>query len=565
LKKLLVPLVILLLVSSFLVMGCSGESTTTKASQPAVTSATSAVTSSSAPATTAASKPVTTTTALTTPPASTTKPSGTTTVDKSKYGGTFRWIESTGPATPFGAPWESAGASVFTQQFCEQFLLKEMQGGKLVPNLCESFDVVTNPQNASITFHLRKGVKFHDGTDCNAQAIKFVYEKTKETGIVRSASMYWKAFNVVDDYTLRVDLTTWYNRLSRGFADSVAFVVSPTALEKNGIDWLRWNMVGTGPFVQKQYVRDVSLTATRNPNYWDQGKPYVDSVQILYVVDELTRVALFKSGGAEVLNIGGNPRLAGEMEAAGFKIISQAGGGTVLVPDSANADSPWSNKKVREAAEYAIDKESIAKTFGYGYWIPAYQLNSPASLAHVTTLTPRKYDTAKAKALLTEAGYPNGFKTRIIVGPGTNMNIPQAVQSYLSKIGIQVTLDVMESAKYNEVTSGTWNNALVLNPLIEWANPNTGFNFFWGTPSSWFKSTGRPDGWADAVIASNTTEVAEASNTQKLETMAYEYVMVIPLYFGTSLWATTNNINDHGIGTRGAGTWFEPQDLWFSK
>ena len=253
------------------------------------------------------------------------------------------------------------------------------------------------------------------------------------------------------------------------------------------------------------------------------------------------------------------------MQSAGFDIITQPGGATVLVPDSGNADSPWSNLKVRMAAELALDKEAMAKTFGYGYWIPAYQLNSPASLAHISTLPGRKYDLAKAKALLTEAGYPNGFKTRIIVASGGNMDIPQTVQSYLSKAGIQATLDVMEAAKYNEITSGTWTNALVLNPLIEWANPNTGFNFFWGTPSSWFKSTGRPEGWADAVIASNTSQTADATLTQKLETMAYDSVLVIPLYFGTSLWATTKNLRDSGIGTRGAGTWWEIQDAWLSK
>ena len=324
-------------------------------------------------------------------------------------------------------------------------------------------------------------------------------------------------------------------------------------------------MVGTGPFIQKEYKRDASITVTRNPNYWDQGKPYLDQIQFLYVVDELTRVALFRSGGADVLNIGANPRLAGEMQSAGFDIITQPGGATVLVPDSGNADSPWSNLKVRMAAELALDKEAMAKTFGYGYWIPAYQLNSPASLAHISTLPGRKYDLAKAKALLTEAGYPNGFKTRIIVASGGNMDIPQTVQSYLSKAGIQATLDVMEAAKYNEITSGTWTNALVLNPLIEWANPNTGFNFFWGTPSSWFKSTGRPEGWADAVIASNTSQTADAILTQKLETMAYDSALVIPLYFGTSLWATTKNLRDSGIGTRGAGTWWEIQDAWLSK
>jgi len=547
-KKLLFPL-ILLLAAALIITGCGGG-TTTPATTAATTAATTPVTTAptgTAPVTT---KPVST---VTTPP-----PTG------SKYGGTLRWIEPAGPGTPIGYPAEAVGGSVFSMQYSLQFLLKELIGGKIVGNLAESYDVVTDPANPSITFHLRKGVKFHDGSDFNAQAVKWNFERTKAGGLVASATNFWKSFDVIDDYTLRVNLTNWFNRLIRGFADSVSFICSPTSFEKNGIEWARWNMVGTGPFKQVSYQRDVTLIVSRNDNYYEEGKPYLDRIQLLYVTDEMTRLALLKSGGAEVLsNL--NPRYATELKAAGFNIIQQPGGATVLVPDSANSDSPWSNLKVRQAADYAIDKEAIARTFGYGYWIPAYQVNSPASMAYVEDLAPRKYDPAKAKQLLTEAGYPNGFKTKIIVSAGGNMDIPVSIQSYLSKIGINAEIEVKEPAAYQQILSGTWKNGLILNPLIEWANPNTGFNFFWGVPGSFFKSTSRPAGWAEAMLASNTSAAPDPVLTQKLERMWYEDAMAIPVYYGVALWATVPNLQDSGIGTRGANTWWEPQNAWLSK
>jgi hypothetical protein len=105
----------------------------------------------------------------------------------------------------------------------------------------------------------------------------------------------------------------------------------------------------------------------------------------------------------------------------------------------------------------------------------------------------------------------------------------------------------------------------MLNPLIEWANPNTGFNFFWAVPSSTFKSTAKPEGWADLVKASSISPLANPEATKKLEKAAYDFSMVIPLYYGVALWATTKNVQDSGIGTRGAGPWWEPQNCWLSK
>jgi peptide/nickel transport system substrate-binding protein len=278
LKKLLIPLVFLL-VCVILITGCSSAATTTATTTPAATTSTTA-----APGTTT---PVTTTPGKTTPAGTPTATPTTTTpaASANPQGGVLRIIEPVSPGTPIGAPWETSGESVRTQQISLQALLREELDGSMTYMLSTAYTIVTDPANPSITFTLRKGVKFQDGTDFNAQAVKFNLDKFKEGGMVAGTTNYWKSVEVVDDYTVRINYTEYRNTLLRSMGDAF-FMVSPTAFQKNGIDWMRWNMVGTGPFVQKDFQRDVLTKVTRNTNYWDPGKPSLDEVQYLYVADE---------------------------------------------------------------------------------------------------------------------------------------------------------------------------------------------------------------------------------------------------------------------------------------
>jgi peptide/nickel transport system substrate-binding protein len=145
--------------------------------------------------------------------------------------------------------------------------------------------------------------------------------------------------------------------------------------------------------------------------YWQQGKTYLDKVQILYVADELTREALMKSGGVEMMTA--TARQVSQFPATDYKIVTRPSCAYMLAPDSANADSPWSNLKVRMAADYAIDKADMAAALGFGHMTPACQLSTSATLAYDPALESqyRKFDLAKAKQLMTDAGFPNGFKT----------------------------------------------------------------------------------------------------------------------------------------------------------
>lgn len=561
-KQIWLP-VIILVICTLVLAGCGTE--TASSTQPASTTpaTTTAVIKTLPPTSAATTAPATTTAAATKPAASTTAAASPSPAPTSQahYGGNLIWIDPTPPGTPLGAPWESNFPSGSMQLGLEA-LLKEQVNGDLLPRLATSWEV--DPKTPSITFTFRKGVKFHDGTDFNAQAVKFNLEMVKKTALF-SSSRYYKSVNVIDDYTLNIPLTEWRNSLMPAFAANLAYVASPAAYEKNGIDWVRWNIVGTGPFKQTNFKRDVSVTFTRNENYYEKGKPYLDGAQYLFVADEMTRTALFKSGGADVLNTNASGRVAAEFQALGFPILTQAVGNDVLYPDSANADSPWSNIKVRQAVEYAIDKEAIARTFGYGFWKAAYQLPNPDCQAYVPSITPRKYDVAKAKALLTEAGYPNGFKTRIIAQNTVNRDIVVALQSYFSKIGIQADLEFPEPAKFVEYQQGTWKNAVIYAAIGQSPNYNQTFGFSFAAPRTNYKSLKNPDNWADMMKETMSAPAMDPKIMQKLVQALYDDTTVIPINYETAMWVVKDNLRDSGIGTRGGTPYWNAENAWFAR
>jgi peptide/nickel transport system substrate-binding protein len=558
-RKLFIPLAILL-VCAFIFSSCSTSSSTTPAattpaaSIPATTSATIAPAST----TPAVAKP------LNTPPTTTTAPI--TTSAANKYGGTLRVAMASGPAVPFGAPWENSQSPITTQQLSFNTLLREQQDGSLVPSLAASYVINDDPANASVTFTLRKGVKFSDGTDFNAQAMKFNLDMWVSSKMAIGTTQFFKSVDVVDEYTLKISLTSWKNYILRAFGDSTGFAVSPTAYQKNGIDYIRYNMVTTGAFIQKTFTRDVSMTLTKNTNYWDTGKPYLDGINAVYVVDDMTRSALLKSGGADMMDCNNNNLVANDLKNSGFQILVQpASGFFSLVPDSANADSPWSNIKVRMAAEYALNKDAIWNAFGYGFDSPAYQYYPPGSPAYDANLAPRKYDLAKAKQLLSDAGYPNGFKSSIVVAVNASRDAATAIQAQLAVIGIQCDLQFPQNAAWIQQVTGTWHNGLQFMTQSLWPAPNANWNLFVSEPPNWFKSLAHPAGWKDLLAASCNTKTPDPAAMQKLEDALYNDETFIPISYHLGTYAASTKLNDSGYGTRGMWTWWNPDNAWLGK
>ena len=324
----------------------------------------------------------------------------------------------------------------------------------MLPVLATDWTVA--PDNKSITFNLRKGVKFHDGTDFNAQAVKWNMERMMATK--RSEVSQWDSIEVTGDYSIRLNLKTFQNTVLNGLEGTAGAMVSPTAAQKNGLDWIKLNPVGTGPYKFKSFSRDVSLEYTRFDDYWG-GKPYLDGTQFIYISDATTARFAFQSGVADVVSTM-TDSVTADLIKQGNKMEKRPGAMMQLIPDSKHTTSPFADLKVRQAISYAIDRQGLANTLGYGLW---EVVNQPAIANHFGHIdnSPYTYDVAKAKQLMKESGYPNGFKTTIISSSTFVRDPLVAIQAQLAAIGINAELRLVEFAAWNDYVSKGWDNALL--------------------------------------------------------------------------------------------------------
>ncbi len=539
-KRLIIPLVVLIL-AAILITGCAKAATTTAAK-----------TTSAAPATTAA-------------PAATTSAAPAPVINK--FGGTLRIIETAAPGAPIGAEWEGNLGTYNTQQWVLERLLKEKVDGTMQAELAERWEVTSTGPEPNIVFYLRKGVKFHDGTDMNAAAIAWNFDMFKKAGMFTATTNFWKSWDIIDDYTIRMNYTTWRNTSLRSWENY--FMVSPTAFKEKGIEWVRNNMVGTGPFMQTSYQKDVSLTAVRNPNYWQkdaEGKalPYLDKIELLYVADETTREALWKKGDAEMLV--SSTKQAVRLQSPDWTILTRSGGPTILAPDSNNAASPYANKNIRLAVEYAIDREALAKSTGYGYDKAAYQMSTSLAKAYDPAIQPRNFDLDRAKQLMKDGGYPSGFKTTIFVGPGVNRDPVIIIQAALAKIGIEVELQFPEPAAWQAVTTQPAKvNSMVYIPLNEWSNYNTTLNVFFSGLGFYLPSNKKPAGYVDMFNNSLNAPGPDPALLKIISNAFYDDCTIVPLVYSTFVFMVRPSVQDSGLTLQGTQNAWDYARVWLKK
>jgi peptide/nickel transport system substrate-binding protein len=321
--------------------------------------------------------------------------------------------------------------------------------GKQVGVLAESWDI--DQAAPSLTWHLRKGVKFHDGTDFNADAVKFNYEQALAAKKLTDGDAI-KNIVIVDPYTIKLELSRFNTEMITNFGWGQQ--VSPTAFKEHGKDWARLNPVGTGPFTvtEKDFVRDTSIKYTKNPNYWRkdaQGNqlPYLDGIETRLITDSMTASATMEAGQADMWTDVSSVQHILSLEKAGLKINWGPGMFWSLLPNSRDTNSPVSKKEVREAIEYAIDRPSLANMIGTGKFEALKQLAPQKMPGYVQGYDPRPYNPAKAKELLAAAGYPNGFPVKLLI-TSSAQQAAAGIKGYLDAVGIKVTIDTADMGRY---------------------------------------------------------------------------------------------------------------------
>ena len=313
---------------------------------------------------------------------------------------------------------------------------------KLIPLLAESYD--SNANATEFTLHLRKGVTFQDGTPFNAEAVKFNLDRLRDPANKLSRRSLVSMINdvqVVDDNTVKLILDKPFGAMIASLAHPGAMMLSPTAVKKYGKDIDR-HPVGTGPFVFKSWSAD-TLEVTRNDKYWGD-EPKIDGVIIRSVPESGARMAMLQTGEAQFV-----PAFPPEL----VKVIEKNPKLEVKITPSIvetyvslnTTKKPFDNKLVRQALNYAVDKKAYCKVVYSGLCKPEDSV-LPANLAFHKSVGDYAFNLDKARALMKEAGYADGFSTELWANSNTeSLRAAQFIQQQLAQINVKVKVVPLEA------------------------------------------------------------------------------------------------------------------------
>src|SRR5216110_1787362 len=320
---------------------------------------------------------------------------------------------------------------------------------KMIPVLAESYAV--SKDGLVYTVKLRKGVKFHDGTDFKADAVKANLDRvTNPDNKLKRFGLYNNHIaktEVVDDYTARITLKTAFSTFISQLAHPSTVMISPAALKQYGNKDIAFHPVGTGPFKFVEWKQTDYLKVAKNENYWQKGYPKVDSITWKPVVDSNSRAAVMQTGEAH-FTYPVPYEMADILKAKPELELSAAPSIIVRYLSMNTQQKPFDNPKVRQAINYAINKDALAKVAFNGYATPAEGV-APQGVEYSVKIGPWPYDVAKAKELMKEAGYPTGFETELwsAYNHSTAQKVTQFIQQQLQQIGIRTKITLLEAGQ----------------------------------------------------------------------------------------------------------------------
>jgi peptide/nickel transport system substrate-binding protein len=480
-----------------------------------------------------------------------------------QYGGVLKII-TVGNPTNLGIPSEpNSPLDVLYSGPAVEALLGLDEKGNVIPWLATGWTIAKDGK--SITFTLRKGVKFHDGTDFNAEAVKYVLDAFRN-GRKADLSIV-SSIDVIDNYTVRLNLAAFDNSILASLTVTPGLIISPTALKTHDKAWAMLNPVGTGPFKLVRHERDTLLRYERFPGYWQKGKPYLDGVEFIFTADPFTALMSFKTGEAQVI-FRLNPNDTLDLQASGKYIIDKTSSAiSGFAPDGGNPKSPFADIRVRRAVEHAINKEEIAKALFHGVFAPAYQTAGPRIVSYNPSVKGYPYNPEKARELLSQAGYPKGFKTRIIYRTTDSQDFVVSIQRYLKDVGIEAELEAVAPTQYNQIINTGWENALVYWSLGTGTGTEPGQHFRRNFMGQMYKSIVRPNKFEVIVLKGAAERDAKKRNAFYRETtrmITDDYATVCPVYAADNIAARTSQVHDARISNPWLVRW-SPEDAWLSR
>ncbi|MGE3800008.1 MAG: ABC transporter substrate-binding protein [Candidatus Kapaibacterium sp.] len=454
------------------------------------------------------------------------------------YGGIYRMNETDAIKTLDPVGLNDAPSHHVVHQIADQ-LVDFDSSLTLQPELAEKWEI--SEDQLTYTYHLRKGVLFHDnpcfpdgkGREMKASDVKFCFDRILDARSGTKGADYFRdkvvgaqdffdatakndgqvpeggvpGFKAVDDYTFQIQLLHPFPAFKYYPALGMTYIYPPEAVEKYGQDFFR-NIVATGPFVLKSWEADRELILERNPNYWRKDEhgnqlPFLDSIQFTFKKEQATMLTEFTKGNLEE-----NYRIPPEFvetifekreigSTAPWKLTGNYTKFTLhVIPSIATnyygmltIDPVFQDKRIRQAFNYAIDRERIiafvlkgqaAGPANHGL-VPPAMPNYPAEM-----VKGYNFDVAKAKALMAEAGYPDGkgfpaISLQLNSGGGLNEKVADAIQDQLKKnLGIEIEMKQVQFAQHLDMIDKGEAALFRLAWIADYPEPENFLNLLWG-------------------------------------------------------------------------------------
>lgn len=370
--------------------------------------------------------------------------------------------------------------------------------GELEPALAETWDI--SEDGTEYTFKLREGVVFHNGEPFNADDVVASWEFGK-SDVVKWSQDWEKAESVekIDEYTVKITTAEPDPLLLKTIAISWNMLPNEYMAEV-GLEEFNENPVGTGAFMLEEWMRGDHITMKANPNYWREGYPKIETLVFRPIPESATRAAAVQTGEVDIA-----PRLSAD-QAKGLvgqevKVLKYPLWRVYYVAFNnltSGEGEPTEDPKVRQAMNYAVDVQTIIDSILEGYGKPSASYAAATGELGYGAVEPFGYDPEKAKELLAEAGYPDGFEMGMACPIGAYSHfeeICQAIAGYLGDVGITINLELMESGQYWELEAKK-----ELPPLFgdSWGNSiGESYNRLTGALGGWDAAY---SSWSDPVI-----------------------------------------------------------------
>ena len=427
-------------------------------------------------------------------------------------------------------------------------LVKPMPAGITTPSLAESF--TQSKDGLTYEFVIRKGVKFHNGDPVTAADVKFSFERYKGAG-AKLLKERVREVQIVDPGRVRFHLKepwpvfmTFYGTSATG----AGWIVPKAYVEKVGDDGFKRAPIGAGPYKFVSFNPGVELVMEAWDGYW-RKTPNIKRLVLRSLPEETTRAAALKKGEVDIAYLLTGPVAEDVQRTPGFKLVApKESQGTFWLdlPDQWDPKSPWHDIRVRRAASLSIDRKALnqAETLGFSY--PTGSL-IPRALEFSKFFEPDPYDPARAKKLLAEAGYPNGFDAGDFYPWPPYFSMGEALVAYLQAIGIRSKVRTMERA----AMTTAWREKKLKNVIvgITGAGGNAATRLDAYVSKNGIYTSGVLPEVEDLFQrqARETDSKRREALIHQIQQILYDRVMYVPIYELAFIWGVGPTVEEPGI------------------